>query len=350
MAVVACGANKATSGTGGGAGTGGDLFGDGGPGAGGGLITEDASCAKATTTAILVPTNMFLMVDKSGSMLDNGKWAATQGAMDAFFSDPKVAGLRVALRFFPDNTCDSPACNVDACTDPQVKLGKLTVDAAPKDAQEAALIKAIDGTSPSGGTPMFAALAGAEQAAAIHLSHNPSHRAAVVLVTDGTPSACETDIDKIAALAAQAYKTFAVTTYVVGLDGASKDQLDKIAAAGQTEKAFFLGDGDIEKALLVAFQSIQGKGLACQFKLPSDEAVDADKVNVIYGSKSTDTKTLIGQVSGPEQCNGDKDAWYYDNPSAPTSILLCPASCEKIEADNDAKLEVVFGCATTPAK
>ena len=35
------------------------------------------------------------------------------------------------------------------------------------------------------------------------------------------------------------------------------------------------------------------------------------------------------------------DAWYYDDPSVPTSILLCPASCEKIVSDPDGKLEAM---------
>lgn len=347
---AACGGDQPATTTSTSGGEGGDLFDDAGVGAGGGLISPDAACAKATTTAILVPVNMFLLFDKSGSMLDGGKWAAAKGALKAFFQDPKVAGLRVAIRFFPDTTCDSPECDIDACTTPQVKIGKLTAQSAPDDAQEALLIKAIDGAFPVGGTPMFAALGGAEQAAAIHLSQNPSHKAAVVLVTDGTPNGCETDVDKIAELAAQAFKTFAVTTYVVGLDGANQDQLDKIAAAGETDSAFYLGQGDIQQSLLAAFQAIQGKGLACQFKLPKDEEVDPNKVNVLYTAATSDEPALIGQVAAADACSGTKDGWYYDDPSLPTAILLCPASCEKVESDPDGKLEVVFGCATEPAK
>lgn len=348
LAFGACGGGETPADTTGGAG--GGLFGDGGPGGGGGLIGPNAACAKATTTAVLVPVNMFLIFDKSASMLDDGKWSAATKALATFFADPRVAGLRVALRFFPDNTCNAPQCDVDACTDPTVPIGKLTSETAPADAQEDALVTAVLGAQPSGATPMYAALGGAEQAASIHLSHNPTHKAAVVLVTDGEPNGCETDITKIAELALQAWKTFAVTTYVVGLDGANQAQLDQIAAAGQTESAFFIGQGDVEKALLEAFQAIQGKGLACQFELPADEAVDPGKVNVLHTPTEAQDATLIGQVSGPDGCTGDKDAWYYDDPQVPTAILLCPASCEKITADPTGKLEVVFGCSTEPAK
>jgi len=350
LTFAACANGDSTAGSTSGGGEGGGLFEDGGPGAGGGLISPDASCASASTTAILVPVNMFLLFDKSGSMLDGGKWAAAKNAMRAFFEDPKVAGLRVAIRFFPDTTCDAPECDIDACTTPQVKIGKLTSASAPDDKQEEALIKAINGANAVGGTPMYAALGGAEQAAAIHLSQNPSHKAAVVLVTDGEPNGCETDIDKIAALAAQAYKTFAVTTYVVGLNGANKAQLDKIAAAGETGTAFFLEGNNVQETLLEAFQAIQGKGLACQFKLPTDAAVDPNKVNVLYTSSDGGEPVLIGQVPAADACSDGKDAWYYDDPAAPAAILLCPTSCNKVEANQDGKLEVVFGCATEPAK
>jgi hypothetical protein len=344
------GSNTAT----GSGGEGGGLFQSGGGGsATTATISPDAACAKDSKTAILVPVNMFLVFDKSGSMIDGGKWAAAKNALKAFFADPKVAGLRVAIRFFPDTTCDAPECDIDACEEPQVDIGKLTLASAPEDTQEDLLLKAIDGAYPVGGTPMWAALGGAEQAASVHLSHNPSHKAAVVLVTDGEPNGCETNIDEIAGLAAQAYKTFLVTTYVIGLDGANKEQLDKIAAAGETESAFFLTDGDVEGALLKAFYAIQGRALACQFKLPDEEAVDPTLVNVFYQPKDASEKELVGSVPGPEDCKGDKgdlEAWYYDDPYDPKSILLCPASCERVAADPDGKLSVVFGCATEPAK
>jgi hypothetical protein len=350
---ASCAAGSGSNTASGQGGEGGQLFESGGGGSTTYTIGPDAACAGESKTAILVPVNMFLLFDKSGSMLQGGKWAAAKNALKAFFSDPKVAGLRVAIRFFPDTTCDAPECDKDACTDPQVPIGKLTTESAPDDTQEDKIIKAIDGAYPVGGTPMFAALGGAEQAASVHLSHNPSHKAAVVLVTDGEPNGCETDINKIAALAEQAYKTFLVTTYVVGLDGSNKAQLDKIAAAGQTESAFFLTDGDVEGALLKAFHAIQGRALACQFKLPDDGSVDPTLVNVFYQPSKGSEKELIGSVPGPEDCKddgGDREAWYYDNPYDPKSILLCPASCERVAADPDGKLSLVLGCATAPAK
>jgi hypothetical protein len=38
--------------------------------------------------------------------------------------------------------------------------------------------------------------------------------------------------------------------------------------------------------------------------------------------------------------------WYYDNPAAPTKVILCPATCMTVQADSNAKVDVQFGCDT----
>lgn len=72
-----------------------------GDGAGGGT-----SCAGETSTAELVPLDLYIMLDASGSMEDrlptrNTKWEAITAALEAFFTDPQSAGLGVGLQYFP---------------------------------------------------------------------------------------------------------------------------------------------------------------------------------------------------------------------------------------------------------
>lgn len=87
----------------------------------------EPACAGETKTAELVPLDIYIMLDKSGSMLDktgpmaNGpsKWEAVTQGLNAFFNDPQSAGLGVGLQYFPlkvpgvPNTCtnnnDCPA-------------------------------------------------------------------------------------------------------------------------------------------------------------------------------------------------------------------------------------------------
>ena len=39
--------------------------------------------------------------------------------------------------------------------------------------------------------------------------------------------------------------------------------------------------------------------------------------------------------------------WYYDNPQKPSSIQLCPGTCDTVSADPTGKVKVVFGCVPT---
>jgi hypothetical protein len=157
---------------------------------GSGVIDEDAACGTGSANASLKPVNMLVMFDRSGSMLDcsdgtprqqsqlcptASRWDTASAALKAFFADPGAADLGVALRFFPHDLpaagCtggNNGACDANACSPVRVDMGTLTSAAAPADAQEAALIAAVDASGPpapgggmmSGGTPIHAALSG----------------------------------------------------------------------------------------------------------------------------------------------------------------------------------------------
>ena len=43
-------------------------------------------------------------------------------------------------------------------------------------------------------------------------------------------------------------------------------------------------------------------------------------------------------------CSGDKQGWRYDDPSDPTRVELCSATCTEVKSHPDAELNVVFGC------
>jgi hypothetical protein len=52
----------------------------------------------------------------------------------------------------------------------------------------------------------------------------------------------------------------------------------------------------------------------------------------------------IPRADNYQDCGG-MAGWYYDNNVKPTKIKLCPASCQKVQLDKQAKLDVAFGCA-----
>ena len=45
-------------------------------------------------------------------------------------------------------------------------------------------------------------------------------------------------------------------------------------------------------------------------------------------------------------CPANGNGWYYDNPAAPTQIILCPASCTLVEGDMTGEVDVTLGCST----
>jgi len=81
------------------------------------------TCGGETSKAELIPLDIYLMLDSSGSMSDttgsNGtgptKWTAVTQALTAFFGDPMSAGLGVGLQHFPLLAAGVPAsCTTQA--------------------------------------------------------------------------------------------------------------------------------------------------------------------------------------------------------------------------------------------
>jgi hypothetical protein len=91
--------------------------------------------------------------------------------------------------------------------------------------------------------------------------------------------------------------------------------------------------------------------LACEFTIPEPEGgqiFDADQVNVQFDDGLGATLE-IGWVAAAAECAGVMNGWYYDDPLAPTTILLCPQTCDAIQGFALARIGIVFGCDTVPA-
>jgi hypothetical protein len=83
-------------------------------------LTNADSCVTSRVDAERVPVDMYIMFDRSGSMLaETGagptKWDATREALDNFIQDPRSQGLGVGLQYFPIGKPGVPAtCRSDA--------------------------------------------------------------------------------------------------------------------------------------------------------------------------------------------------------------------------------------------
>lgn len=308
-----------------------------------------AACATGSSKATLANVNMFLMFDQSSSMTERNRWGNATAALVRFLQAPESGGLKIALRFFasdePAVGCNIDACNVDACAQPLIELGELT--SASGDAHELTLVNAIESRSPNGvglGTPISAALQGAiNWGIAFNSTAPETERAVVVFVTDGEPSGCQRNTNEIAAIA-RAGAQEGVLTFSVGLEGSSESLMNAIAREGGSGEAIFVGDGNAEEDLLVALNAIRGRALACDFPLPTGNNVDPSKVNVTFTQESGDEEQWA-KVGNEAACAGNK-GWHYNSESEPTSVVLCPASCEVASSSPGAKIDVVFGCET----
>lgn len=88
--------------------------------------------------------------------------------------------------------------------------------------------------------------------------------------------------------------------------------------------------------------------IPCIFEIPAPpdgSAIDPTKVNVEYTNAAGKKETLVYVPTGKDGCAG-AGGWYYDNPTKPTRIYLCTASCTAVSADKGGKVDIAFGCAT----
>jgi len=99
----------------------------------------------------------------------------------------------------------------------------------------------------------------------------------------------------------------------------------------------------------VATAVIKGSKLSCELAIPvpSKGTVDPSLVNVVITTATG--KKVIPKVADAGAC-GTGNGWYFDNDTAPTKVILCPAACKDAEAAVGAgkagKIEVLFGCKT----
>ena len=376
-----------TSGSSGGA-SGSPAFGagDGGPGftggGGSGGAFADAACATETHKSQSVPVDIYILMDKSGSMAEVGKWSSVVSAFGTFVADPKSAGLGVGLQYFPlagsiDPTCVSKctdcgcvqscgcsgcACTNNVCTCPSGASGdsctvadyaKPAVSIAPLPGVASAINGSLAANSPNGGTPTKAALLGGVSYAKDFVARNPDHKVVLVLATDGDPNACSTNILNAAAEVAQVAQdalsgTPSIKTFVIGV-GSEVTKLDQVAAAGGTQKAYLVDTGaGATQQFADALSKIRGSTIACEYAIPAPTGgtIDYGKVNVAY--ESSGQQVIVPQVASKSACDPVKGGWYYDAPT-PTKIEVCDASCGAFNTVGVAQVDVVYGCETQKA-
>jgi hypothetical protein len=364
------GARGGSAGTGG-SGIIGSTPGNGASDGGSGALNADAACVATAQQGEQRPIALLFMVDNSGSMTtrDPGqtqtRWELISAAIPDFLVAPQNAGLFVGLDFFPEpvpvvadagrgggqgNNNNNALCNVTDYENLDVPIGVLP---GVNNGQVGAFANAIFTRAVQGNTPTTPALAGALASATAWQIAHPDQIVGVVFVTDGQPNGCNPNTVATAAAAAAAATsaTPPIRTYVLGV-GPDVGNLDSIAAAGGTGPTAYLVTTGGAAALTAALDAIKGSAVSCEYKVPqvNGQLPDFTQVNVQTRVGSSGAPSSVFNVPNAAACGTDP-GWYYDVPvtqggPSPTTITLCPASCDPIKMAPNSQLQVLLGCKT----
>jgi hypothetical protein len=332
------------------------------------------------------PDNAILMlvVDTSGSMdvaPDGGngptKWDTTESALQSAIEGlPATTG--VGVLFYPgrgrvsesNDPRDPSVCvNFDE-TLPLRLLGNPGSDV------RADIDGALSRISPQGGTPTHDAYDFAlAQLMATDL-YGSKH---MLLITDGQPTFSQNCVGSglvsepveeqpIVSAVEQARQGEEVRTFVIGSPGSelswtgndgdqqgedTRPWLSRAAEVGGTEKTSCSHSGEpychfdmsvepnFEQGLKNALASITGSIVSCGYDLPtppSGETLDPNAVNVVL-TTSGGENLLVLRDDGASCSEG----WRFTDSGG---VELCEASCQRVQSDAGARLQLLFGCAT----
>ncbi len=281
-------------------------------------------------------------------------WTPTVAALDSFFKDQLSQGINVALNMFPAEAAGSNECVTSLYNPVQYPLCELDLlTSCGQDLTDAMTLAGTTGT-----TPMYGALDGTYQVAMGHAIANPDRKTVVVFTSDGDPCCgdCSSyyggsqyeEIPAIASLASAAFNgPVQVETYCIIIDTNAQQALDAIAMAGSgNQTAAFNVAGNISQ-FAQKMEEIRKAALGCVYVIPEPEQEEFDKtkVNVKYTPGGTTEPIAIPQADNEQDCGSDH-GWYYDDNLDPTTITLCPYTCAAVEADAEAKIDILFGCPT----
>ncbi|HEY3234114.1 MAG TPA: vWA domain-containing protein [Polyangiaceae bacterium] len=303
------------------------------------------SCTGVSSEAEALPVDMYIMMDRSVSMTTIppggtlSRWDGVKAAIQQFVNDPRATGIGAGIQYFPASTDPQDTvtnCNASNYATPAVEIGLLPGNAM-------ALTQSIQATQPAGFTPTYAALDGALQHAKAWATAHPSRTTVVVFVTDGYPTQCNLDYGAIDRLARDAWENAPrIRTYVVGIGGVQN--LNQVAQAGGTRTSFLIDQGDVAGPLVTALLNITTTPLACQFQIPPPPAmmaIDPTKVQVIY-TPMTGSAEEVPRVDSVGSCaTAPNGGWYFDNPTTPSYIIVCPCTCNRFGAGI---VDIRLGC------
>jgi hypothetical protein len=329
-------------------------------------ITVYKEASVTDTTYTYTPVALFIMQDRSGSMVTGFpppaspmSWDNSTAAITAFVNDPMSKGVDVGLGTFPAGAANTADCSMGSdCGTPVVPIAPL-----PGNAQN--MISAMNAQKPNSPlalTPTECGLRGMiNQCLTFHSNSPAGEKCVAVLVTDGVPDQCDTTQSDLVQIITDGHSK-GIDTYTLGLPGADLNVLNQYAMAGGTGMAIDVSGG--AQAFIAALNSIRAKvahtdkhtvvtshviqtPLKCEWKIPPQQMgappLDPEKVNLQYTPPNAQP-VQFGHVPGASMCPPTANAWYFDDEKTPTQIFLCPNTCAAVDNVMGARIDILLHC------
>jgi hypothetical protein len=107
--------------------------------------------------------------------------------------------------------------------------------------------------------------------------------------------------------------------------------------------------GDVEGTFKAALNEVRVKAATCEYDIPTptDTILDFNRVNVEYRQGgNVEVLSFVENASACDSAVNADSSWYYDDPAAPSRIVLCTDTCERVRTEIGGKIEILYGCAT----
>jgi len=206
---------------------------------------DASSCRGVDLIIVMQATAALKLPGASGT----SQWQVAMQTLLAALPRLASAGYGAGIVYLGGST-ETPSCDAAAYATPAVAIAPLANNIE-------ALSQSLMVRAPTGSTPLQQGLQGGLAYAVQWAQTNPDKEVMALLVTNGTPTACNGTIDGTAVVAAAAASASpSVRTAVAGV-GANAPGPDQIARAGGTEAAISLEVADPVSALVTKLAGLR---------------------------------------------------------------------------------------------